>query len=187
MAFQMISSTKSSRQPSFHEDVDDSLSIQSIQPVSDFQLLANKLIHQHFAEVASLEGELEVLRSATSWRRKMQKEHSDRPAKDASRSTDRSEHSKDAPSSGGCSSDAEGQPQRSTSSYRQNFGLRRKVSQLSANKILTVFETDQKDQVEKKFETDFGKLLRANTRYATSDASEVDGVTGRPGCKQSSG
>lgn len=159
--FDAVGSTRHSRQPSFDEEVDIEISPSPVLTMSAFQLLANKLIHQHFSEVAHLENQLELLRFGGA-----RKESSDDPEKDRSRSTDRSwdkstEHSQ---------SD---QPERSASSNKRLNGLRRKASCLSANKILTVFETDQKEQVEKKFETDFGKLLRANTRYVTDQTSET--------------
>lgn len=156
--FDVVGSTRHSRQPSFDEGVDNEISPSPVLTMSTFQLLANKLIHQHFAEVAQLETQLELLRFNGS-----RKVSSDDPEKDRSRSTDRSfgtEHSHD-------------QPERSPSSRKGVSPLRRKASCISANKILTVFETDQKEQVEKKFETDFGKLLRANTRYVTDHTSET--------------
>jgi len=157
--FDVVGSTRHSRQPSFDEGVDNEISPSPVLTMSTFQLLANKLIHQHFAEVAQLENQLELLRFNNGSR----KVSSDDPEKDRSRSTDRSfgtEHSHD-------------QPERSPSSRKGVSPLRRKASCISANKILTVFETDQKEQVEKKFETDFGKLLRANTRYVTDHTSET--------------
>eukprot|EP00913_Durusdinium_trenchii_P006827 g6418.t1 len=69
-------------------------------------------------------------------------------------------------------------PMNSKSASEKMLKFRRRGSQLSATKILCVFEEDQKkEEIEKRFETDFGKLLRANTRYQ-SDVSTPDGSEG---------
>ena len=174
--FDAVSSQKHSRQPSFDEEPSIEGGMSSFMTVSPFQQLANKLIHQHFSEVAVLESQLESLRVDNRAGGPMtpSRNTSDSPEQERSGNTN---GSFDRSSENHSQKGENAEISRSASSARRNYGLRRKASQLSANKILTVFETDQKDQVEKKFETDFGKLLRANTRYVTDQTSETSHIT----------
>ncbi|CAJ1425181.1 unnamed protein product, partial [Effrenium voratum] len=122
----------------------------------EFQLLVSKLVHQHVKEVSLLEKQKASLKVSIG---EMEGELTRLQTKEAIKTPK-------TPQSG----DGDGLDCRSASLQRSRY--KKKGTTVIADQILEVFEGDNGIEVEKKFETDFGKLLRAGTKYETSETEE---------------
>ncbi|CAK9101100.1 Sodium channel protein 60E (Drosophila ion channel 60) (Drosophila sodium channel 1) (Protein smell-impaired 60E) (Sodium channel 2) (DmNav2) [Durusdinium trenchii] len=179
VGFDAMASRHASRKPSLIlEEEMPGVSSNGLLGVS-FEQLANRLIHQHFVEVSNLEAQLEAMKEVSNVQEASQNmsgmsgdSHFDQPPSPTQ------EGPMGRPRQVSVGGNSVDDPMNSKSASEKMLKFRRRGSQLSATKILCVFEEDQKkEEIEKRFETDFGKLLRANTRYQ-SDVSTPDGSEG---------